>query len=108
MSLSSYRTVFITGIHMSSDNRTIRSVRWCGGEGTIEESPADDLARWIGTGRGHAYLKWPNGTTGPRIHVRGSATGPQLCTERVGQNLLLSLPHFPAHTSRSLARHRRS
>lgn len=108
MSLSSYRIVFITGICLGLGNRTIQSVRWCGDEGTDEESPAGDLARWIVTGRGHAYLRWPNGATGPRVSVRNEATGLQLCTEQTDQTLLLGLPRFSTRASRTSARHRRS
>ncbi len=105
MSLSSYTSLYITAIQLDegrNDVLGIRAVRWCPDAGQPEESSVGDLAHWIASNRGVVYLRWPDGTTGPRVRTNGDC----LYTSTGGQSdPLLLLPHFT--DGKAHPRHRR-
>ncbi|WP_406055536.1 hypothetical protein [Kribbella sp. NBC_00889] len=98
MSLASQSMVLVTAIRLANghdDVDGVTTVRWEGNAGP-EESSIGDLVLWIARSRGHAYLQWPSGQRGPRLHVANHPTRRSVRSGLTadGSDGLLSLPRF--------------
>ena len=110
MSLASSRTVFVTAIRLASgreDACGITAVRWRPDGGRPEEVSAADLGLWLTAGRTRAFVKWPDGRTGPELRAVRCPDRCVACGPDAQDDLLLTLPRFGSRIRRHRSRSHR-
>lgn len=111
MSLASSRTVFVIAIRLApgrEDACGITAVRWCPDGGRSEETSAADLGLWLTKGRTRAFVRWPDGRTGPELRAVRCPDLCLACGPDAQDDRLLTLPRFGSRSRRGRPRRHES